>query len=364
MSHFVSRLVIFAFSLLALAACKEDQAAHQAPQPLSFELPVVKVEIIEIPRLYTIPGSVKSDERIEVSSRISGYIQKLTVHEGDAIKKGALLVEIDPTDVEGAIRRAQAALSSAKTALSDAERDVARLSRLKKKGVVSNEIVRKARVTRDVAKSKMADAQAALDTALAGRRYASVKSPINGIVVARNKQVGDLATPGMPILTIESRTRLLFKTSVAESRIRHIHKGKKVSVEIDALDQATIKGVVLRVIPSGDPVTRRYDVEVALPSSIKAFPGMFGRVHFVIGSDKSLVVSNKAIVERGGLHGVFVVDKANKARFRWLRTGREFSNGLEVKAGLEGGETVLAHDDRRVHDGDLIEPLKKAAANE
>ena len=359
MRYTIARLAVFSFCVLTLAACKEDSKSHLPPTPTTFQLPVTKVQMEQIPRLYTIPGSVKSDERIEVSSRISGYIQKLTVHEGDAIKKGALLVEIDPTDVEGAIRRAGAAVQSAKTALNDATLDVTRLSRLKKKGVVSNENVRKARVTRDVATSSLAEAQAALDTALAGRRYASVTSPINGIVVARNKQVGDLATPGIPILTIESRTRLLFKTSVAESRIGHIHKGDPVGIEIDALGSTNIKGVVLRVIPSGDPVTRRYDVEVALPAKLKAFPGMFGRVHFIIGSDKSPTVTSKAIVGRGGLRGVFVVGKDKKARFRWLRTGRELSGRIEVKAGLKGGETILALDDRRVRDGDLIKSLKK-----
>ena len=364
MSFSVSRLVVLAFALLTLAGCKENTKAHQAPQFSSLKLPVMMVQVEQIPRLYRVPGSVKSDERIEVSSRITGYIQKITVHEGDRIAKGDIVVEIDPTEVEGAINRAQAALESANTALIDAVQDVTRISRLQKKGIVSNENYRKAKVRRDVARSKLVDAKATLDTALAGRRYASVRSTINGVVVVRHKQTGDLATPGMSLLTIESRTRLLFKTSVAESRIGNVHAGEKVRVEIDALGRTGIDGVVLRVIPSGDPVTRRYDVEIALPPKLGAFPGMFGRVHFIIGSDKQPVVLRSALAERGGLRGVFVVDKEKRARFRWLRTGREWPDRVEIKAGLEGGETILARDDRRVRDGDLILVAGQTASNE
>ena len=340
--------------ILFLAACEDDPKKYQPPQLQSFNLPVTTVHIEDIPRYYRVPGSIKSDERIEISSRISGYIQKITAQEGDKVSKGDILVEIDPTDIEGRISQAQAVLKSAKTALKDSELDVSKLSKLQKKQAVSNERYRKSTVKRDVARSSLAEAQAALDTALSARRYVSVKSPINGVVVARHKRTGDLAIPGMPVLTIESSTILLFKTSVAESRIKDIHVADEVRVEIDALDHAIIDGAVLRVIPSGDSVTRRYDVEITLPSESESFPGMFGRAHFIIGSDKRPVVLKKSITERGGLKGVFIIDADKKARFRWLRTGREWSDRVEVRVGLEGGERILLNDDRRVHDGDII----------
>lgn len=305
-----------------------------------------------------------SDERIEVSSRTTGYIQRISVHEGDVVSKGDILVEIDPTDIEGAINRGQAALSSAQTALKDAEQDVIRLAGLLEKGVVSNESVRKANVGRDVAQAHLAEAHAALDTALAGRRYTTIISPIDGIAVARQKQVGDLATPGVPILTIESRTNLLFKTSVSESRIASVRVNDPIRVEIDALDQNKIIGEILRIIPSGDPVTRRYDVEIALPAELNVFPGMFGRAHFIIGTDTVVIVPTDALVERGGLKGVFVVEDNRTAKFQWLRLGRIFTATTEVRVGLEGGETILARDDIQVRDGDEIVIVKKALTND
>jgi RND family efflux transporter MFP subunit len=350
--------------LLALVGCKEDHETYHAPEPRTLNLPVTQVLDTETDRLYRTPGSVISQERIEVSSRTTGYIQRISVHEGDVITKGDVLIEIDPTDIEGAIKRAHAAHSSAKTALSDAEQDADRLENLLERGAVSNESLRKARVARDVARARLAEAQAALDTALAGRRYTTIISPIDGIVAARQKQVGDLATPGIPILTIESRRLLLFRTSVSESHIGDLNVSEPVKVAIDALDQAEVTGEILRIIPSGDPVTRRYDVELALPSGLDVFPGMFGRAHFIIGTDRVVTIPARAQSERGGLTGVFVVGDDGVAHFRWLRIGRDLSDAIEVSAGLSGGETIIARDDDRLRDGDRIETSTGAAPDE
>jgi multidrug efflux pump subunit AcrA (membrane-fusion protein) len=182
--------------------------------------------------------------------------------------------------------------------------------------------------------------------------------------VVRHKQNGDLATPGVPIITIESRQTLLFETYVAEGQVTNIHPGDALNLEIDALKGRRIKGVILRIVPSGDPITRRYKVKIAMPNLPTVLPGMFGRAHFVSGIDRAPVVSKKSIVERGGLLGVFVLDSSGYAHFRWLRTGREWSDKLEVIVGLEGGERILAHDDLRVRDGDMIVSGAKAQTDE
>jgi RND family efflux transporter MFP subunit len=209
-------------------------------------------------------------------------------------------------------------------------------------------------VARNLARAGLAEAQAVLDTALAGRKYTTLTSPIDGVVVLRSKQVGDLATPGVAILSIESRVRLVFQTSVSESRVASVDVKAPASVEIDALDGIVTQGEILRIVPSGDPITRRYDVEISLPPDLRAFPGMFGRAHFIVGSDSVVLVANEALVQRGGLTGVFVVADDSTARFRWVHTGRVFDRTTEIRAGLTGGETIVALDDARVRDGDRV----------
>lgn len=342
--------------LLALAGCKEDPAPHAAPEARELELPVAQVLVEAVDRIYSTPGTVTSEERIEVSSRATGFIQRIAVQEGDVVSQGDILVEIDATDVEGAISRAEAALKSAQTVLDNAEQDLTRMKNLQERGTVSSEAVRQATVARNLARAGLAEAEAVLETALAGRNYTTLTSPIDGVVVLRNKQVGDLATPGVPILSIENRVRLLFRTSVSESRVANVEVKGPATVEIDALDVAVTSGEILRIIPSGDPVTRRYDVEISLPPNLRAFPGMFGRAHFVVGSDKVVLVPTEALITRGGLTGVFVVADNGTSRFRWVHTGRVFDHSTEIRAGLTGGETIVAVDDQRLRDGDRVIP--------
>ena len=314
---------------LLLAGCGEDPAPYDAPEPLSLSMPVKIVAIEEVPSLYTVPGKVRSDERLAISSRITGFIQAIPVEEGQQISRGTPLVSIDADQVEGAIARARASLQEAK---------------------------------------------AALNTALAGRRYANITSPIDGVVVARHQRVGDMAAPGMPILTIESRQQLVFRTAVSEDRIQHINKGDGVRLHIDALaegmESEALEGTVLRVVTSGDAVTHRYDVDIALPDVPGLLAGMFGRVSFVTGAEQATLVPQSAIIERGGLQGVFVLDapkgtaslsEGSHARFRWVRLGAAGPEGIVVTAGLAPGEIILTEEDHRIRDGDVVRIVLKAA---
>jgi RND family efflux transporter MFP subunit len=367
MKRYASIALIMA---LIVAGCGEDPAPYDAPEPFSLSMPVKIVAVEDVPSLYTVPGKVRSDERLAISSRITGFIQAIPVEEGQQISRGEALVSIDADEVEGAIARAKASLQAAQAAHGDAEEDVTRLAGLRKKGFVANETWRKATVRRDVTAASLQEAKAALNTALAGRRYANITSPIDGVIVARHQRVGDMAAPGMPILTIESRQQLVFRTAVSEDQIQYISKGDVARLQIDALEGDALEGVVMRVVTSGDAVTHRYDVDIALPDVPGLLAGMFGRVSFVIGAEQATLVPQSAIVERGGLQGVFVLDapqgdtslsEGSQARFRWVRLGAAGPEGVIVTAGLEPGEVILTEEDHRIRDGDMVRVVLKAA---
>jgi RND family efflux transporter MFP subunit len=222
----------------------------------------------------------------------------------------------------------------------------------------------KAQLRRDIAQTGLTKAQAVLASAKAQQNYSTISSPVDGVVVARYKHSGDMATTGVPILTIESRQVLLFKVFIPESNVGRITPGMPASVRIDALPGGTIKGAVQRIIPSGDPVTRRYQVDLALPVSPEILPGMFGRAEFVLGSSPVPAISKQVLVRRGGLEGVFVVDNYNVAHFRWLRLGREWNGSMEVTSGLSVGERILSQVDDTVRDGTIILAEGKVGKNE
>jgi RND family efflux transporter MFP subunit len=336
-----------------LGACGKAPEAQPQPAPKSWDLAVVKVATAGLPIDYTTVGSVVSDQRIEVTSRMSGYIHELLVREGDRVRRGQIIARLDGADVEGAIRQSRAGVGAASSALADAQIDFERFQRLYERASVSENEWRKVRLKRDAARESLNQAQAAQDTANAQRAYVDIRSPDDGVVVARLKQAGDLAAPGAPMLTLEVGRALLFETSVSEAHVAAIAVGSRARVKIDALTQV-FEGTVSRVVPSGDPVTRSYLVKVALPETAGLMPGMFGRASFAVGDSPSLLVPAQALVERGGLRGVFLVDEAGLARFRWLRTGREWPDRIEVTAGLAAGERIVAAVDPGLREGDRI----------
>jgi len=347
-------LVILSGISFILTGCKEDaKEAGPGFNQDTWDLAVQKVALQELPKFYSASGSVVSDQRIGVATRTTGFIRKILVREGEQVIKGQDLIQLDNSDVEDAIRQAQAALGKANSALKDAEMDLARDATLIKSGTISKITLRKTRLQRDLAKDSLDEARAAFSTARAQRQYTQISCPLAGVVVSRHKREGDLAVPGTPILTVESNTGLLLETDVVESRVGKLKQADSVQVTIDALDEP-LTGAISRIVPSGDPLTRRYKVKIALPEEKGLLPGMFGRAHFLIGTEVLPIIPQAAMVERGGLHGVFVVDDNSRAYFRWLRTGRNEGSGTVVRAGLTVGERFVAIADARIREGDLI----------
>jgi len=340
-------------AMTLLTGCGDDtRKAETEPQRVAASTEAVRLETM--PEVQSETGSVMADDRIEISSRVAGFIKKLDVREGQRVAKGDVLVLIDPTDVDEAIRQAQAGVVAAQADLSDAERDLHAFAIGADQGWASVDTRRKAQVRHDIAQANLKKAKAVLAAARAQQDYTRISSPSDGVVVARNKRRGEMATPGVPILVIESRNDLLFKVFVSESSVGRIARGMPASIKIDALPERDIPCTVLRIVPSGDMATRRYEVDLTLPADPAILPGMFGRAAFVLGQSPVVTIPQTALVERGGLKGVFTVDGGNIAHFRWLRIGREWQDILEVTAGLHGGEEILSQPGGNVRDGTVI----------
>jgi RND family efflux transporter MFP subunit len=313
----------------------------------------VRVEETEIPMTYTTPGSVISDGRIDVSSRVVGFIQQLDVREGQKVQRGDLLVRIDPTDIDESIRQAEASVRASQEDLDDAQLDVEKYLRLTSSGAIASETLRKAKVRGDVARANLDKARAGLAAAEAQKRYATITSPVDGVVVSVARRRGEMATTGATLLTVESHEVLLFKAFVAESKLTLIDPTTLVSLRIDALKGSEFTGRIRGIVPSGDDITRRYEINVVLPNDSRLAPGMFGRADFILDTRKALLIPREALVHRGGLDGVFVLNGAS-ARFRWLRTGQEIGGSVEVVAGLSAGETILVGAGEAIRDGDTV----------
>jgi RND family efflux transporter MFP subunit len=338
---------------LALVACRSDNTAS-LPQPPSVALPVAVATVAPSGAGEMASGAVMAEERVELASRTSGTVRSMGLHEGQSVRQGQVLAQIDSRQADSAVRRARAALEAALAEQSKADGDITLHEPLVASGAMARNTFLNEQLRSRVAATAVEEARAALAGAEADRSYNSVTSPLDGIVVSRQIRDGDIAMPGTPLVTIEGQRNLVFRFAVPQSSLAAFEPGTAVPVMMDGREDQPIAGRVRGIVPSADPATRRYTVELALPPDSKVLAGMFGRVHLpssVGESSNLLTVPASAVTDRGGLNGVFVVGNDERVEFRWLRLGERRGDEVVVTSGLSAGERILARVDSSVRDG-------------
>jgi RND family efflux transporter MFP subunit len=175
--------------------------------------------------------------------------------------------------------------------------------------------------------------------------FTRITAPITGVVVSRQADVGYMAAPGTPLLTIESGTDYRLEAAVQESQINKIHLRDQVQVRIDALGQQELAGTVVEIVPAADPASRTYVVKISigLPSGNQQVlrSGLYGRARFITGQMQAMTIPQNAVVESGQLTSVFVVDQSGIARMRLVKTGKTYGDRIEVLSGLKEGEQIV-----------------------
>jgi RND family efflux transporter MFP subunit len=340
---------------MALAGCGPgaDEAQPAPAPPLLHRLAVQPVESPALPLLYPAPGTVVARERLEVASRVTGFIRRVPVDEGEVVEAGQVLVELDDAAVEAAARGAEASLVSARADLEDARGDVDRYRQLAETQALAEDALRDARVRLARAEATVAQAAAELAARLEDRRHTRIVSPSGARVRERLRHPGDLVTPGAPILRLEVLATLELEVFLPASRIDAVVPGLAVPVEVESAP-GTIAGRVASVVRSADPATRRCKVRVALPGDSGLMPGQFARAVFSLGARPVPAVPARAVTERAGIPGVFVVDAAGTARFRSVQLGRAVGEHRELLAGVEPGTPVVVDPPASLADGHRV----------
>ncbi len=331
---------------LSLSACggdEENKAAQAGGEAVQAH--VLTLAATTLPEVYATSGVVTSDHRVAVGSRLSGYIREITVREGERVRKGQLLFRVDPVDARQAYEQALADLR-------DAENDLKRFRSLLAEHAVSQQQFDKVKLRYTVAKSKLVQAKNQL-------RYAEVKAPVNGVVVEKRANVGDLAAPGNPVLVIEDPNSLLVETHVSEQYISALREGDAARVWLPSAGRG-LTGHVRQIVKAADPVTHQFLVKLALDEREGVLPGMFVEVRFAVGSRKGVLLPAAAIVRRAGLTGAYVLDEAGVAHYRLVRLGQRRGDAFEVLAGLHAGERIAWREDGGLRSGARVTPARAA----
>ncbi len=343
---------------LVLAGC--GGPSHEAADRPGDDLAPVRVEtavaaLEQVPVIVEATGSVEPWKRISPGTKIMGRVDEVLVEEGDRVHRGQVLARLERRDLDAAVRQAEAAVAMAKANLANMEAQYHRIVALHEKGSATQKNLEDVTAGYTVAQAALQQAEANLNAAKVMLSYAEIVSPIDGWVVRKMTEVGDMAAPGMPMFVVEDLSRVKVTAQVPESDVTGLAPGQQARVRIDVLDLDEVADI-WRVVPAGDPRSRTFAVQVVLKNPRGAIKSnMFARVSFDRGLRETLLVPGTAIVRRGQLRGVFVVDAENRARLRWVKLGREIDGRIEVLSGLEAGDRYVVAPPPGFTDGTPVE---------
>lgn len=381
-------IIVGILTLVALTACgNEIEPGNTAPGAgQTIQAPVAEAQISQEPFLYEAVATINARTASTISAKLMGTVQKMHVQEGDRVKGGDLLVTIDPRTVASQLEQAQAGLREARRAETSAisSRDAAaaaadlavatykRYQQLLKENSVSKQefdemqsrsrqaqaSLAQAEAMVEAAKSRIQQAQAAVQQATLAKKDARVTAPYDGQVVEKLIDEGDLASPGVPLLTIEQEGLFCADLVLPERHIQSVKVGLPVKVRVPALDDLETMGEVGRIIPAADAQSRSFEIKVGMPPDLDLKSGMFARVFIPIGGNGILLVPETAVVREGQLTGVYIVDDKKIARLRLVRTGKPYGDRLEIISGLKQGQKYIPVVPVALKDGMTVEGVQ------
>jgi RND family efflux transporter MFP subunit len=343
-------------AVVGLGSCSTEQSVNaQSPETVR-HIPVLAVQHADVPDLLEAAGTVRAAQTSDLASQLMGNIVEIRAREGDRVQRGQVLAVIDDSQPRAAVDRATAAgvgaqqqLVAANSDLVLAESTLKRYQNLYDRKSLSpqefDEVKARQQATlarRDMAQAGQAQAQAALKQAKTSLDYTRIRAPFHGVVTEKKADSGTLASPGMPIFTVEDVRRYRLEVAVNESDLQYVRTGGQVAVAIDALDNGELKGKVVQIIPAADPTSRAFLVKIDLPTDPRLRSGLFGRARFSRGERQALLIPRTAVVERGQLQGVFVLDQNKIANLRYVTLGKSSGSEIEVLTGLQDGEWLVA----------------------
>ena len=366
MLHSSSRNLTILATVVA-AACSQSE---QAPAPATVAAPVEIVRSAALPDVRVTTGTVRAASSATLAAKVLGNVTRVLVNEGDRVRAGQVLVEIDDRDVrakvdqahaaasgiDGAIASATAAISAADANANFATATYNRYAALRERGSVSPHEFEQVVAQQKGAVAELERAKRGREQLIAQRRqtlagvaeaetflsYTQVRSPIDGVVSARMVDPGAQAAPGVPLVAVDSDRDNRVDASVDETLASRVRPGDEVSVD----------GIVAHIahVAPVDPQTRTALVKIALPPNSGLQSGTFAHVAFPIGTHNGVTVPGTAVVRNGQLASVFVVNARGTAQMRVITLGDERQQRFEVLSGLDAGERVVAAANG-IHDG-------------
>ena len=319
------------FGLLLLAA------ASPAAQPLD----TATVQYRDVDITYASEAVIEAVKQSTVSAQVTGRIVEINYDVGDYVKKGQVIVRIDETEARQVVAGSQAQVAQAQAAFENARVALERNRELARQKFISQAALDKSEADFRVAQAQLSAAKAGAGQAATSKAYTVVVAPYSGVVAARLVEVGEMATPGKPLMTGFDPADMRVIATVPQYKVAEVRASPRAMVEIPSLNK-WIEAKAITVLPSAEARTHATQVRLDLPENLRdVYPGMFARAYFTVGRARKLVAPVAAVVKRSEVAGMYVVNDKGEVSFRQVRLGEPSGQGeIEILAGVSAGEKV------------------------
>ena len=366
-------LLVLVASASATVACSGYDAPPKAGEGPIVQVAVARAEMTDVAEVFEAGGSVRARTSATLVSRVMSPVVTIHAQPGARVRSGQVLVTLDSRELEARRSQARAALSGAPPAAPPppsaphagapvqalATPTERRIADLRGRNSATAQELDDATAALDGAKARLQSAeariaeaasgfeaaQAALDAVTTAASYARITSPFDGLVTEKLIDVGNMAAPGTPLVTVEDVRSFRLEVQVDESRAAWVAPGQAVPVLLDrpsgaAADQP-VHGQVSEVARALDAGRHTFTVKIDLPADESVRSGMFGRARFSGPARRALTVPGASLVRRGQITAVFVVEADNRAVLRLVNTAPAVDERVEILAGLAEGDRVV-----------------------
>ena len=353
MKKYIYIISFIAASLFITSCGSEDKKAEVD------NTPAIKVTVSNITEnsnnpFLSVSGKIQASNSADLSTRMMGFVTKVHVNVGDKVNKGQLLVSINNSDLEAKKAQVNAGIAQAQTAYNNAEKNYKRYKNLFASSSIAKKEMEDMTVNFEVAKAGLETAKQMKNEINAQFTYSNITAPFSGVITSKNIDNGDMANPGMPLISIETPKDFEVIAMVPESEISKIKNGTEVNVLVKSINK-TIKGKVSEVSSSAKNTGGQFLVKIDLAkTNASILSGMFSTVQFPVeksASSSMVLIPTEALVKNGQLSGVYTVSQSNTALLRWLRLGRTYGNQVEVLSGLSASESYILSAEGKLYNG-------------
>ena len=349
-------ILILSLALL-LTNCGDEDKKAVADNTLAINVKVSQVEAHSNSGFLSVSGKIQAENSADLSTRMMGYVNKVHVNVGDKVSKGQLLVSISNTDLQAKRAQVSAGITEATAAFNNAQKDYNRFKNLFSNNSASQKELDDMTANFEMAKARLELANQMKNEVNAQFAYTNISAPFSGTITSKNAEAGNMANPGIPLISIETPGDFEVMAMVPETEISEIKKGTTVDVLVKSINQ-NIKGNVTEISTSAKNTGGQFLVKIVLDKTdANILSGMFTTVQFPIerkSKSAMVLVPTESLVTNGQLSGIYTPSQSNTALLRWLRLGRTFGNQVEVLSGLNADEAYIVSAEGKLYNGAKI----------